>query len=58
MSFNAGERLFLLTLSERFDIIHVTFMIMIKKKEEEDIVEFDAVEDSAILIIIRVAKKS
>ena len=26
-----------------------------KEKEEEDIVEFDAVDDSAILIIIRVA---
>ena len=47
-----------MTLSERFDITHGTFMIMIKKrkKDEEDIDEFDAVDDSAILIIIRVAK--
>ena len=55
MSLNPGERFFLVTLSERFDITHVTFMIM-KEKEEEDIDEFDAVDDCAILNIIRVAK--
>ena len=56
MSFNPADRLFIMTLLERFNLIHVNFMIIKKKKEKEDIDQVDAFNDSAVLIIIRVAK--
>ena len=56
MNFNPDEQLFIMTLLERFNVIHVNFMIIKKKKEEEDIDQVDAFNDSAELIIIRVAK--
>ena len=58
MNFNPDEQPFIMTLLERFNVIHVNFMIMLEKKkeEEEKLNKIDAFNDSAILIIIRVTK--
>ena len=55
MSLNPGERLFFGdTIGEIW--LSCNFHDHDKEKEEEHIDEFDAVDDSAILIIIKVAK--
>ena len=52
-SFNPGERLFLVTLSERFTRVHENFMIMIKKMERKKKLKMLGVGDDSARLIIK-----